>query len=471
MEIITILNSLVNNISVFKNDFKIDNINCSVYFQKNLADINNFNKYFIPYINNNNINNLCEKFPSTFEKITETSIDNFSNLIFTGHIIFLIKETYLLYKISLSNIPERAPSESIIDPTNVYGSRDGLVESIKTNIALIQRKLKINNLKIDQLYVGKRTKTEINIVYITDIASNVNVKEINKRISKLNIASVTSLNTISNAFNKNSIFPLVGESGSAEYIADALLKGKIAILVDQIPVAIILPVTVDYFTTTLESNSSPTYYSIFTNILTYLLVFLSIFFLGMYVAIINYHSNNLSLIIISEIKITARGTTIPLSLEIISTLVLFDILKMSNTKTPSSSIQNVVVIVGGLLIGQNTVNSGFIGAFNLVITAICYLSTFGVTNNQHIIVSFSLLRLIVLISSIALGLYGFLISSILIIFYLGKLKSVNTPYLAPFSPFIVSDVLYSFLPKEAIRKKKRPKILNPIDKDYGEANE
>lgn len=471
MEITTILNSLVNNISVFKNDFKIDNINCSVYFQKNLADINSLNKYFTPYINNNNINNLHEKFPSTFEVITEVSIDSFSNLIFTGHIILLVKETNLLYKVSLSNGPERTPSESIIDPTNVYGARDGLVESIKTNVALIQRKLKINNLKIEQLHVGKRTKTEINIVYIADIASSVNVKEINEQISKLNIASVTSLNTISNVFNKNSIFPLVGESGSAEYIADSLLKGKIAILVDQIPVAIILPVTVDYFTSTLESNSSPTYYSIFTNILTYLLVFLSIFFLGMYVAIINYHSNNLSLIIISEIKITARGTTIPLSLEIILTLILFDILKMSNTKTPSSSIQNVVVIVGGLLIGQNTVNSGFIGAFNLVITAICYLSTFGVTNNQHIIVSFSILRLIVLISSIALGLYGFLISSILIIFYLGKLKSVNTPYLAPFSPFIASDVLYSFLPKEAIKKKKRPKILNPIDKDYGEANE
>ncbi len=188
----------------------------------------------------------------------------------------------------------------------------------------------------------------------------------------------------------------------------------------------------------------------------------------MYIAIINYHSNNLSLVIISEIKITARGTTIPLALEIILTLILFDILKMANTKTPSSSIQNVVVIVGGLLIGQNTVNSGFIGAFNLVITAICYLSTFGVTNNQHLITSFSILRLIVLIFSIAIGLYGFLIATLLIIFYLDKLRSIDTPYLAPFSPLIKNDVLLSFLPKETLKKKKRPKILNTTDKDYGE---
>ncbi len=468
MKAIQTLNNFVNNVSVFKNEFKIDKYKCTLYFQKNLSDINEFNKYFISSINSNNIKNLQETFPSTFEIISDTSDDSLKNTIFTGNIILVINDENIFYKISLSKVPERSPSESILDPTNVFGSRDGLVENIRTNIALIERKIKVNNLKIEQLFVGKRTKTEINVLSIDDITNKKNVKKVVESISKINISSVTSLNTITNIFNKKSIFPLVSESGSSEYIADSLLRGKVIILVDQIPIAIILPVTVDYFTSNPEASSSPPYYSIYTNIITYLLVFLSIFFLGMYIAIINYHSNNLSLVIISEIKITARGTTIPLALEIILTLILFDILKMANTKTPSSSIQNVVVIVGGLLIGQNTVNSGFIGAFNLVITAICYLSTFGVTNNQHLITSFSILRLIVLIFSIAIGLYGFLIATLLIIFYLDKLRSIDTPYLAPFSPLIKNDVLLSFLPKETLKKKKRPKILNTTDKDYGE---
>lgn len=471
MKTLQILDNLVNSISVFKNDFKIDDINCSIYFQKDLTSINDFNKFFTPFINSSNIRNLHEKFPSTFELITDLSKSTITNLIFTGNIVLYIEKESIFYKISLPKVPERTPSESILDPTNVFGSRDGLVENIKTNIALIQRKIKISNLKIEQLFVGARTKTEVNVLSIDDITSKENVKNVIKKISEINASSVTSLNTITSVFNKKSIFPLVSESGSSDYIADSLLRGKVIILVDQIPIAIILPVTVDYFTTNLEASSSPLYYSVFTNILTYLLVFLSIFFLGMYVAVINYHSNNLSLIIISEIKITARGTTIPLSLEIIITLILFDILKMANTKTPSSSIQNVVVIVGGLLIGQNTVNSGFIGAFNLVITAICYLSTFGVTNNQHLITSFSILRLIILVASIALGLYGFLIATILILFYLGRLKSIGVPYLAPFSPLFPNDILLSFLPKEAMKRKKRPKILNTIDDDYGGEND
>ncbi len=68
-------------------------------------------------------------------------------------------------------MPERSPSESILDPTNVFGSRDGLVENIRTNIALIERKIKVNNLKIEQLFVGKRTKTEINVLSIDDITN------------------------------------------------------------------------------------------------------------------------------------------------------------------------------------------------------------------------------------------------------------------------------------------------------------
>ena len=462
------LNKVTNNINIFKLSLRIEDKLCSLYFHKDLSNLNEFNKYYVSKITKDNLNKLSEIFPSTFEKISELTENLISTLIFTGHIILEVPDSDIIYKISLPNIPERTPSESLLDPTNVYGSRDGFVENIKKNISLIQRKLKADNLKIEQMFIGKRTKTEINVLYINDIASKSNVREVINRLNRLNIGSVLTINTIAREFTKNSLFPLVGETGSSEFAANYLLKGKIAILIDQIPVAIIVPISIDYFTTSGDETTSPFFYTVYKKIINYLLVFLSIFFLGFYVAIINYHSNNLSLLIISEIKVTARGTTIPLALEIILTLLLFEILKMSNTKTPSSNIQNVIVIVGGLLIGQNTVNSGFIGAFNLVITAICYLSTFGVTNNQHLIISFSIFRLILLISSVILGIYGFLIATIFIIIYLKKLYSLNTPYLAPISPTLPHEIIQSFLPSDAIKKKERPRSLDPIDKDYGE---
>lgn len=467
MKTTEILNNITNNINIFKLHLQIDNIACTIYLHKDLANINEFNKYYIKKINKNNITNLDNEFPSTFEKVGEITINSISNLIFTGNIVLEIDDENILYKISLSKVPERSPSESLLDPANVYGSRDGLVEDINKNLSLIQRKLKADNLKIEELVIGERTKTSVDVLYIDDIAAKKNVKEVIDKLTKINIASTLNINTIAYQFTKKSLFPLVGETGSPETIANYLLKGKIIILIDQIPIAVVLPISIDYFTTSSDETTSPAFYTIYMKLVTYFLLFFSIFFLGIYVAAINYHSNTLSLILISEIKVTARGTTIPLAAEIIFTLILFEILKMSNTKTPSSSIQNVIVIVGGLLIGQNTVNSGFIGSFNLIITAICYLSTFGVTNNQHLIISFSILRLILLISSILMGLYGFLIATMFVIMYMKNLYSLHTPYLSPFSPLSPHEILQSFLPIDAVKKKSRPKSLDPIDKDYG----
>lgn len=462
-----ILENLIRNSNILSVNFNISDVSCSMYYHPDLVNLNEFNKYYLSKINIDNMNTLNSQFPGIFSIISESTEENISHIIFTGNIILNI-DNKIYYKVLLPLVPERTTSESIIDPINVYTSRDGLIENLGKNIALIQRKLKSTNLNIEKIFLGKRSNTEINILYIDDIASKRNVKKVLEIINKINIASILTLNTISHEFTKNSLFPLVGETGSAEFVANYLLKGKIAILVDQIPVAIILPISIDYFTTSGDETTAPVYYTIYNKIITYILVFLSIFFLGIYVSLINYHSNNLSLLIISEIKVTARGTTIPLSIEILITLFLFEIIKMTNSKLPSNNMQNVIVIVGGLLIGQNTVNSGFIGAFNLVITAICYLSTYGVTNNQHIIISFSIFRIIILLASICLGIYGFLVATILIMIYLKKLFSLNTPYLAPFSPQIFKELLQSFLPSDALKKKERPASLNPIDKDYGE---
>lgn len=461
-----ILQKLINNANILSINFNISNNPSSIYYHPDLVNLNEFNKHYFQKINDNNLYQLNQSFPGIFTIISESTEENISHILFTGNIIFNINNE-IFYKILLPLVPERTTSESIIDPINVYTSRDGLIENLGKNIALIQRKLKSTNLNIEKLFLGERSNTEINVLYIDDIASKRNVKKALETINKINIASILTVNTITHEFTKNSLFPLVGETGSAEFVANYLLKGKIAILIDQIPVAIILPISIDYFTTSGDETTAPVYYTVYNKIITYILVFLSIFFLGIYVSLINFHSNNLSLLIISEIKVTARGTTIPLSIEILLTLFLFEIIKMTNSKLPSNNMQNVIVIVGGLLIGQNTVNSGFIGAFNLVITAICYLSTYGVTNNQHIIISFSIFRIIILISSILLGMYGFLISTILIMIYLNRLFSLNTPYLAPFSPQNFKELLQSFLPSDALKKKERPCSLNPIDKDYG----
>ena len=120
---------------------------------------------------------------------------------------------------------------------------------------------------------------------------------------------------------------------------------------------------------------------------------------------------------------------------------------LSASKSPKMNLQNLIITVGGLLIGQNAVNSGFISSFNLLISAISYISSYAITKNQRFIDSLSIVRLIIFLCGMVFGLFGVLIAIIFTFFELSNLKSLNTPYLAPITPFIKKDFIEIFFGK------------------------
>ena len=182
---------------------------------------------------------------------------------------------------------------------------------------------------------------------------------------------------------------------------------------------------------------------------------------------INFHTKNVSLIVISEIKASLRGSTLPLFLEFLFIIFLFDLLRLATTKSPNINIQNIIVIVGGLLIGQSAVSSGFISAFNLVITALSYVSCYGLTSNQRFIMSLRIFRLIVLISGLVLGILGVIIIAILSVFMISKIRSLDTPYLSPLVPFLSRDFKQNIFSRYIFKKFERNKDLDPIDNTRG----
>ena len=136
---------------------------------------------------------------------------------------------------------------------------------------------------------------------------------------------------------------------------------------------------------------------------------------------------------------------------------------MATSRTPTTSLQTILGTVGGLLIGHNAVNSGFISSFNLVIAALCYVSTYAITNNQRLITAFSLLRILLLISSFIFGLFGFLIVSILIISKLTTSKSLSIDYFSPISPIINKDIQRNLFSNHKFKLKLRDISLKQID--------
>ena len=167
------------------------------------------------------------------------------------------------------------------------------------------------------------------------------------------------------------------------------------------------------------------------------------------------------------IKTSLKGNTSPLFFEFILLIFLFDLLRMATCRSPKITLQNVLGTVGGLLIGQNAVNSGFISSFNLVIAAICYISTYAITSNQRLITAFSLIRLLILLSGLLFGLYGVLISSIITINYLANKKSLSIDYLAPLSPLFKFDLTKTIFSNKIFKRKLRDTYYNNIDETKG----
>jgi len=455
-----LISSMLGNESIKISKLIINDMELEITFHMFLCNIKDFHKYFTSKISIKTYDKLDKIYPGVYYKLS--IINNEINAhIMAGNL--LLKANDKLYIVIIQNLLNRSISDTIIDAFNIYSSRDGLVESIDTNIALIQKRIKSSNIIVNNYRIGRRSKTDVRIMYISDIANIDNVKKVKKILNSIDTDAILNSTDIYNYFSNKSLFPLVLETGSPEIVSNNLYNGKIAILIDQVPIAIMLPISLFSLITFDEGKKSLFFQTIYSRMFTFLMLFLSIFFLGIYAALITYHSKNLSIVMISEIKTSLKGNTIPLYLELFLLIFLFELLRLSTSRTPKISLQNIIGIVGGILIGQNAVNSGFISSFNLVITAICYISAYAVTSNQRLVSAISILRFIIFISGLFFGLYGLIISSILIINYLSGKYSLSTNYLSPINPLYNSDAIKLFFSEKVFKNKVRNKNFKVND--------
>ena len=404
--------------------YTINYMEVLIGYSKDLADIEEFNKYYYSRIDFNALKTLENQFPMIVSKIINKNKNDLINLLLVGNII-LITNSYA-YCFFLPKNTSRAISNSLIDPVDLYSSQDGFIENIDINIALIRKHLKTDKINVE--FVDLPTKCNNKVAIIT-LEGNKNYnEEIKNKLKTIDSINVNSINTISKVFQNNHLVPMTLSTSSPQNVSLSLTKGKTVILLNNSPVACIVPINLLYFSTMKNDVDTPKYYSIMSRLLVLLFLFISVFLLGLYVAVTNFHTSSLTIYALSNLKLTERGTTLPMLTEIIIVLVLFDLYRYATSRSSNGYIQNIIIFLGGLFIGQNAINSGLIGHLVLLLTSICYLSTYAFTNNLHLVTTLSLFRIFILIFSYFLGLYGFLISSIIIIVYLLKIKSLDEDF-------------------------------------------
>ncbi|WP_433616134.1 spore germination protein [Paenibacillus cellulositrophicus] len=376
--------------------------------------------------------NLQQKVPFHMQALPEKNRENaIKETVLNGNLLLLFKPTYQIYSVTVADPPLRQPEEPNTE-VSTRGPRDGFVEDAYTNLALIRRRLKTEMLAVEAFTIGSDTSTEVFLMYHKgEIQKNV-LDKIRSRLTHVRTKGLISNTQLEETLTGFSFFPLMSYTGRPDYAVNALLHGKFVLVMNGSPTVVFAPVTFNLLLNTSEDAHYVNVFVAFTRLLRISGVMLSLFLPGFWTAITTYHQDQIPFTLLATIVNSRQGVPLPVPLEAVVSLLLFEIFREAGMRLPSSFGQTLSV-VGGLIIGQAAISAGIAAPGTIVVTAISVVSTFTLVN-QSLVTVVSLLRLVILLISGFLGLFGTLSSLMALILFLVNLRSFGTPYLAPLSP-------------------------------------
>ncbi|MFX3636360.1 MAG: spore germination protein [Candidatus Pristimantibacillus sp.] len=379
--------------------------------------------------------------------------------IFEGHLLLCFPSLQTMWTIDIANLPARSPSESTSE-VSILGPKDGFVEMLTHNVALIRKRLRSPMLTCQYHVIGTRTMTKVALLYVEDIADPTIIKYIHKKISATKIESLNYMNQMEEIITSKSsqIFPLTNYTGRPDFAVDCLLNGRFIIIVDGNPSVIIAPVNLFL----LLKSPEDAYFSYFGvnvgRLLRMLGLLLTIFLPGFYIALTAFHPDQIPFPLLSTISTGRAGLPMESGLEMFFIMILMELFREAGVRLPSP-IGQTLTVVGGLIIGDAAIRAGLVSPLMIVVTATTIVAGSTLVN-QILNSSLLLLRLVSFLFAVVLGMYGFILSIILFVIYTSSLESFGVPYLAPLAPLNIKGAFHSLFKVPFQWNKKRPSYLH-----------
>ncbi|BBI33713.1 spore germination protein [Cohnella abietis] len=390
------------------------------------------------------------------------AVQNLIQQVMSGNLVLYFESTRSLYVIQMASPPQRSPSESNTE-ISIKGPRDGFTESIEMNIALVRKRLKTTTMGIEYYQLGARSRTNVGLLYISDITNKDLLAEVKQRIQKIEVDGVLSSQQLEEGLSDSSyaLFPLLDYMGRPDYIAESLLRGRFAVIVDGSPMVLVGPTNLMTLIKSPEDLHQPFYYVILERILRILGLIVAIFFPGFWVAISAYNLDQIPFPLLATVVVSRLGLPLSGPLDLFLMVGLFELFREAGMRLPKA-VGQTVAVVGGLIVGEAAISAGITGPTTLVVSAVTAVSTFTLVN-QSLSGSVTVIRFFVLGFSCLFGMLGFFLSMFIIVIYLSSLTSFGVPYLSPLSPIRYKELLLSLLTAPWKWQKKRPAMYDPQD--------
>ncbi len=402
-----------------------DTISDFIIRSLNMIDNKYREKVDILTVIKNDINNFKVKDISKYEDICFYLHNGFTIILVDGMDTALAMETKADLDRSIGT-----PSTE----TTLRGPMDAFVENIQTNLGLIRRRIRDNKLWGIDNFVGRYTKTKTTILYIEGVCKDDVVKEVDRQIKKIDIDGIINSGTIKNLIeNENkSVFPTIISTERPDHVCQALLRGKVAIVVDNSPFVLILPAVLNDFFLSLEDASSSGINTSFTRIVRYVAFFISILTPAIYIALTTFNQEMLPTEFLISFAAQRSSVPFPAFFESLVMLVSFEILRESDLRIPSFS-SSALSIVGALILGEAAVNAGIVSPIMIIVISITSISSLLFVE-PDVIKAIRIYRLLFMFGALLMGIIGVVLVFIYFVVKMANLESFGKPYLIPYAP-------------------------------------
>ncbi len=410
-------------------------------------------------LNSETPNFLCSNYITADCSFIKNNMEEVSRSIKNGSTLLLIEnaENYVLIDTSGGAIRE------ISDPmneTSLRGSREGFVENLEVNISLLRRSIKDSNLCIEKLVVGRRSQTDLALVYIKDLVNIEALDELRERLNVIDVDSITGTGALQEFIDENpySIFPMCLATERPDRVVPSIMEGRIAIILDGTPFVLTLPSIFIEFFHTVEDYNERTITSNFIRLLRFIAVLLVITLPSIYLTLIKYNGELIPVEFVVPVVQSRIGISLSPFMEILILEILMEILREGGLRLPSK-IAQTLSIVGGIIIGNAAVQSNMVSPTTLLVIGITIIGSFAVPS-VDMSLSIRLLRFPMLFLANSMGIMGIATGYTLLIIHLSSLENFGVPYME----FNKNDLKDTFTRAPLWKMNSRPAIISDRNK-------
>lgn len=455
---IDIINNLVKDNPDLKiRKLNINNKNILIIFFETLCSSVFINEYILYPIENNKLNSykkIIDKLPSSNKVDIKNKEELLLNL-YSGFTIIYVDNKFISFETKEKLNSDI--SEASIEKT-VNGPKDSFTENYQTNLGLIRKRIRSDKLKVKEYTIGSTSKNKISLLYMDNITNKKLVNDIDKKIKKINIDYVPNINYIVELISKkNYTFPNYIMTERPDMASFSLTNGRIIILLENTTKVLVLPAFFSDYIQNIDDYYQNTKNISITRIIRLIAFLISILTPSLYIALTTFNPETLPTSILINFSIQRSGVPFPSIIEALILLITFEILREADTRTPTIASTSMS-IVGAIVLGEAAVNAGLISPIMIIVIAISSISSF-LFNDIDFVNSIRIWKIIILLLSSFLGLYGLFIGCLLFLITITSMNSFSFDYTLPVYPFSLKEQFNNLILTKKYKLNFRNKFL------------